>query len=165
LKINEKLHLNQNLKKLNGKYLETILEYINNNLFAKTKAKLKVKKVFNSSEKYEKKLEKEVAAILKLNSKQRRRNVKKSKDTALTMFTVITKRFKRNANVIAQVLTKAKAKCKKCKKTAPFIRKKDGTPYLEIHHKISMADGGYDTIENTIAVCPNCHRELHYGMN
>ena len=26
-----------------------------------------------------------------------------------------------------------------------------------------LADGGADTVENAIAVCPNCHRELHYG--
>ncbi|NWH06858.1 HNH endonuclease [Desulfobacter latus] len=23
--------------------------------------------------------------------------------------------------------------------------------------------GGKDTIENTIAICPNCHRKRHYG--
>jgi len=50
------------------------------------------------------------------------------------------------------------------KKHHLFIRKKDNTPYLEVHHKIQLAEGGEDSIENAIAVCPNCHRELHFGI-
>ncbi|MGL6002403.1 MAG: HNH endonuclease, partial [Plesiomonas sp.] len=53
--------------------------------------------------------------------------------------------------------------CQKCKNEAPFNRKSDGTPYLEVHHKIFLSDGGEDTVENSIALCPNCHRELHFG--
>jgi 5-methylcytosine-specific restriction protein A len=36
-------------------------------------------------------------------------------------------------------------------------------PYLEVHHIKRLADKGSDTTTNSIAVCPNCHRELHYG--
>ncbi|MFM5358466.1 HNH endonuclease [Aeromonas veronii] len=43
------------------------------------------------------------------------------------------------------------------------MRIKDGTPYLEVHHKEKLADGGEDTLENTIALCPNCHRKFHFG--
>ncbi|HHQ4496099.1 TPA: HNH endonuclease, partial [Aeromonas hydrophila] len=57
----------------------------------------------------------------------------------------------------------ANGKCEHCKKDAPFIRIKDGTPYLEVHHKEKLADGGEDTLENTIALCPNCHRKFHFG--
>jgi hypothetical protein len=39
----------------------------------------------------------------------------------------------------------------------------DGSPFLETHHLIRLADGGPDTVENAVAVCPNCHRRLHYG--
>ena len=28
-----------------------------------------------------------------------------------------------------------------------------------------LADGGSDTLSNAFAACPNCHRELHYGVN
>ncbi|MBY8114030.1 HNH endonuclease [Vibrio fluvialis] len=38
-----------------------------------------------------------------------------------------------------------------------------GNPYLEVHHLIRLIDDGPDTPENCVAVCPNCHRELHYG--
>jgi 5-methylcytosine-specific restriction protein A len=36
---------------------------------------------------------------------------------------------------------------------------------LEVHHKIRLADGGFDTVENAIAVCPNCHRQCHHGRS
>ena len=72
--------------------------------------------------------------------------------------------FVRNPDVAAEVLVQAAGVCGVCKRPAPFIRKSDGTPYLEVHHKRPLADGGEDTVENSIAVCPNCHREAHYGV-
>lgn len=77
---------------------------------------------------------------------------------------ITTTTYQRNADVIAEVLGRANGICEKCGATAPFIRVSDGTPYLEVHHKIRLADGGEDTVENAIAVCPNCHRELHFGI-
>jgi 5-methylcytosine-specific restriction protein A len=71
--------------------------------------------------------------------------------------------YLRNPYVVAAVLERAKGKCERCHKPAPFLRGKDGTPYLEVHHKIRLADRGEDTVDNAIALCPNCHRELHHG--
>lgn len=68
----------------------------------------------------------------------------------------------RDAAVVAWVLERAKGKCECCEKPAPFARE-DGIPYLEVHHIQRLADGGPDTPANAIAVCPNCHRELHFG--
>ena len=76
---------------------------------------------------------------------------------------IISRGFKRNSDVIAAVLKRANGICESCKSKAPFIRKKDNTPYLEVHHKKTLADGGYDTIENAMAICPNCHRKAHFG--
>lgn len=76
---------------------------------------------------------------------------------------VITTTYQRNADVIAEVLDRANGICERCGASAPFIRASNGTPYLEVHHNIRLADGGEDTVENAIAVCPNCHRELHFG--
>ncbi len=76
---------------------------------------------------------------------------------------VKTKVYIRNPDVVAEVLNRANGICEKCNSHAPFKRAKDNTPYLEVHHKIHLANGGDDTIENTLALCPNCHRELHYG--
>lgn len=54
----------------------------------------------------------------------------------------------------------ANGKCKLCNKDAPFIDK-NGIPFLETHHIIWLAHGGLDTIENTVALCPNCHKKIH----
>ena len=41
----------------------------------------------------------------------------------------------------------------------------DGDFYLEVHHPKRLADNGSDTPSNAVALCPNCHREMHYGEN
>lgn len=33
----------------------------------------------------------------------------------------------------------------------------------EVHHKVPLSAGGDDTVENAIALCPNCHRKAHFG--
>jgi predicted HNH restriction endonuclease len=71
--------------------------------------------------------------------------------------------FYRNPDVVAEVLAQASGMCQQCGNLAPFIRKADGSPYLEVHHKIPLAFGGEDTVANAIALCPNCHRGAHYG--
>jgi len=75
----------------------------------------------------------------------------------------VTVIYQRNADVVAEVLYRASGVCEHCHKPAPFKRKRDGTPYLEVHHKKQLANGGEDTVENAMALCANCHRELHYG--
>ena len=68
----------------------------------------------------------------------------------------------RNPDVVVEALLRANGVCERCKKPAPFARRSDGTPYLEVHHRIPLAVGGEDTVENAIALCPNCHRAAHY---
>lgn len=55
---------------------------------------------------------------------------------------------------------RAKGACQLCLQPAPFSNAK-GEPYLETHHIIWLAKGGEDSIENTVALCPNCHRKMH----
>jgi 5-methylcytosine-specific restriction endonuclease McrA len=76
---------------------------------------------------------------------------------------VTSYQFARDPKVTAHVLLKAKGICQDCKQPAPFISKKNNRPFLEVHHIITMKDGGSDTVENAIALCPNCHRKRHYG--
>ncbi len=70
--------------------------------------------------------------------------------------------YTRDPAVVAWVLSEAAGICECCRKSAPFIRE-DGSPFLEVHHVLRLADGGEDTTKNAAALCPNCHRELHYG--
>lgn len=70
----------------------------------------------------------------------------------------------RNPYVRAYTLKQAEGRCQLCEQPAPF-RLADGTPFLEVHHVIPLEAGGPDTIENCVALCPNCHREVHYAPN
>ena len=71
---------------------------------------------------------------------------------------------KRCAEVKAWVLYSAKGVCGSCGNSAPFS-KADGTPYLEVHHVVQLAEDGPDTVDNAVAVCPNCHRALHLAAD
>lgn len=71
-------------------------------------------------------------------------------------------RHVRDPNVAAWVLNAAHGVCEVCGLKAPFIRD-DGVPFLEVHHVLPLAENGPDTVHNTVAACPNCHRELHHG--
>jgi 5-methylcytosine-specific restriction protein A len=72
--------------------------------------------------------------------------------------------YHRDPAVKAWVLQQAKGKCDSCEQPAPF-NGSDGQPFLEVHHVRQLADNGSDTATNAVALCPNCHRELHYGEN
>lgn len=76
--------------------------------------------------------------------------------------TSTTTLIQRDSAVKEWVLRQAKGFCECCKQAAPFISP-DGLPYLEVHHVKKLAENGSDTTTNAVAVCPNCHRELHYG--
>jgi len=71
---------------------------------------------------------------------------------------------KRDANVVAYVLNIANGHCECCGNSAPFEKNK-GEPFLEVHHVKHLADDGSDKVSNAVALCPNCHRELHYGIH
>ena len=71
--------------------------------------------------------------------------------------------YHRNPDVVAERLHRADGICGGCGQPAPFRRANDGSPYLEVHHILPLAFGGRDDIENTVALCPNCHRQKHYG--
>ena len=75
----------------------------------------------------------------------------------------MVKFFQRNPDVVAEVLFRAKGVCGNCRNRAPFSRRSDGSPYLEVHHKTPLAEDGDDTVANAIALCPNCHRHSHFG--
>lgn len=69
--------------------------------------------------------------------------------------------YKRSGKVKGWVIRRSQGFCELCGDQAPFI-KEDGIPFLEVHHLTRMKDGGPDTVHNCVAVCPNCHRKLHY---
>jgi 5-methylcytosine-specific restriction endonuclease McrA len=74
--------------------------------------------------------------------------------------TATTYYFPRNPYVAQAVKLLAKGICDLCATPAPF-QNNDGTPFLECHHVEMLAVGGSDSLNNTVALCPNCHRRVH----
>jgi hypothetical protein len=69
--------------------------------------------------------------------------------------------WNRSPEVRRHVLFRAKGKCEYC--NARGFRLTNGSVYLETHHVIPLAQGGKDCATNVAALCPNHHREAHYG--
>jgi len=72
--------------------------------------------------------------------------------------------FARSTSVRLYVLSRATGRCEGCEKPAPFITSA-GVPYLEPHHIRRLTDQGPDDPRHMAALCPNCHREVHYGKD
>ncbi|MBD9545246.1 MULTISPECIES: HNH endonuclease [unclassified Pseudomonas] len=73
--------------------------------------------------------------------------------------------YERLAKVRNHVLQRAKGRCELISCGAAGFRKINDEIYLETHHASPLCEGGPDTPANVIALCPNHHREAHYGVN
>jgi 5-methylcytosine-specific restriction protein A len=73
---------------------------------------------------------------------------------------VQTVAYVRDAAVAEYAKRLAAGICDLCERAAPF-KNKQHQPYLECHYIVWLAQGGEDTIENTVALCPNCHSKMH----
>jgi len=104
-------------------------------------------------------LENYVNLIRKLNLKEIPKGIKKPIKRKQEVIL-----YERDPRVKVFILQRANEKCELCKNVGPF-KDRNGILFLEVHHLLSLSLGGEDTIYNTVAVCPNCHRELHYGVN
>ena len=103
-----------------------------------------------------------VAEASKIDASTRRANLN-SYDGVATSKIVETKVYSRSPEVVVETLERADGVCEECGENAPFNRKSDGSPYLEVHHVIPLSQSGLDLVSNTIALCPNCHRKAHFG--
>ncbi len=74
--------------------------------------------------------------------------------------TVISKTYVRDELVSQYAKNRANGICDLCGSNAPF-NDSHGNPYLECHHIKWLSDGGEDSLYNTVALCPNCHKKMH----
>lgn len=72
--------------------------------------------------------------------------------------------YTRSETVKTYVLARARGVCEGCNAPAPF-QKPDGSPYLEPHHTERVSDNGPDHPAWVAALCPNCHRRIHFGSD
>ena len=71
--------------------------------------------------------------------------------------------YVRRAKVRRDVLNRANGFCE-YRGCSTFSNPK-GVPFLETHHVILLSEQGLDKPSNVIALCPNHHREAHFGEN
>lgn len=95
----------------------------------------------------------------KLSNEDLKEKAKEVKGKPGTRNTV-SETYNRNAYIVEYTRRRANGICELCGNEAPFKNSK-GEPYLEVHHIVWLSKGGDDTIENTAALCPNCHRKMH----
>lgn len=105
----------------------------------------------------------QIKEALNLEDKALDKQCKITQSEIPTQIVVETTRFQRSPYIVAKRLKLANGYCQNCKVIAPFFRKTDNTPYLEVHHIKPLCEGGPDSLENTIALCPNCHRKAHFS--
>lgn len=77
---------------------------------------------------------------------------------------IVTTVFARSKVIRDYALARAGGSCECCGAKAPFLTS-DGRPFLEVHHIRRLSDGGPDAPGGVAAVCPNCHRQAHFGAN
>ncbi|MHA1286540.1 MAG: HNH endonuclease, partial [Candidatus Thorarchaeota archaeon] len=89
----------------------------------------------------------------------------RAKESAREMLDVKTRmaNYRNRSNAIRiYALKRADGICEGCDEKAPFIGK-NGKPFLEVHHLLNLSDEGPDDPGFVAALCPNCHRRVHYG--
>ena len=73
--------------------------------------------------------------------------------------------FVRNPYVSAAALSRSKNKCEMPGCRARLFARDDGTNYLEVHHVVPLSENGDARLANVAALCPSCHRQLHFGRD
>ncbi|MGI2924420.1 HNH endonuclease [Vibrio diabolicus] len=115
-----------------------------------------------SQAEYKVTFENEVNESLDDSSENRQRRLA-SRSTKPKVVYRLVQDYRRDPDVVAEALYRAEGFCEKCKEKAPLIKSSNGEPYLEVHHIIPLSQGGLGSLENVISLCPNCHREIHFG--
>jgi 5-methylcytosine-specific restriction endonuclease McrA len=70
--------------------------------------------------------------------------------------------YQRSESIKQYAKARAGGNCEYCEEQAPF-ETPEGEPYLEVHHVDELGEEGEDSPEKVVALCPSCHKEIHYG--
>ncbi len=109
-------------------------------------------------------LEREIQLSIR-NGRQRRQDRLRHANSKPAVIYAQARVFLRNADVVVETLHRANGVCDYCSQPAPFRGDSTGQGYLEVHHIVPLAENGDDTLENAVALCPNCHRHAHHGKS
>ena len=104
--------------------------------------------------------ENKIKEIKKLSRKNLERLVKEKNNVKTSYRTIKTTTYIRDPYIAEYEKLRADGFCQLCEEKAPFYTKNNKL-YLEAHHLKWLSKGGADTIDNVVALCPNCHRKMH----
>ncbi len=108
----------------------------------------------------EKQLEQRKKQAKKLPTEELYERVKAKKRKQASRRAVQTTQYSRDPDVAEYAKRRANGICQLCEKQAPFKDKNDDW-FLVTHHIIWLSREGEDSIQNTVALCPNCHAKMH----
>lgn len=77
---------------------------------------------------------------------------------------VSTNQYSRSNAVRQYAKKRANGRCEGCNSPAPFQNKRN-EPYLHVHHLEELSEGGDDSPDNVVCLCPNCHYRIHHGKD
>lgn len=77
------------------------------------------------------------------------------------MITINGKTYKRHNYLMVQIKKYRDYKCQFC---STKILKANGEYYIEACHIKAKAEGGKDSLNNILILCPNCHKLFDYGL-
>lgn len=71
--------------------------------------------------------------------------------------------YDRDPLVVAIAKLRAGHKCEVEDCSSQRFKNADGDYFVEVHHLELLSEGGPDTIENAVCLCPTHHRFLHFS--
>lgn len=101
-----------------------------------------------------------IKKIRKLSKDNLEQIVREKNNVKTSYRTIKTTTYIRDPYIAEYAKLRADGFCQLCGEKAPFYTK-NNKPYLEAHHLKWLSKGGTDTIDNVVALCPNCHRKMH----
>jgi len=101
---------------------------------------------------------------LKALRERAEKNSRQPNTDTTTTSTTSTNQYNRSNTVRQYAKKRANGKCEGCNSPAPF-RDKENKPYLHVHHLDELSEGGDDSPDNVVCLCPNCHYRIHHGKD
>jgi predicted restriction endonuclease len=96
----------------------------------------------------------------KINKEELYKKIIECENEKSEKITINGKAYKRNNYLMVQIKKYRNYKCQFCSTTIP---KASGGYYIEACHIKPKAEGGKDSLDNILILCPNCHKLFDYG--
>lgn len=97
----------------------------------------------------------------KLTLDKLKKKIKAIQSTQTSVRQTVSNVYQRNPLISLFAKRSANWTCQKCGMKSPFKDDIMNNAFIQSHHIEWLEKGGTDTIDNVIALCPNCHKIVH----